>query len=134
MADRKRLGWFLAVEYDQGAVIGDIRALCGQNCLRKLFGMCREAQVTQQAFSRHAAVGAALEGPCQGAPGPNYRVQQASRGDPVTKFEPVGHQARNAKIPCQRAHHMVEPLAHEHDVLRALGRDAFAQARHALRF
>ncbi len=67
------------------------------------------------------------------APRANHRVKQATRGNSLAEFEPVRNQARNAEIVRQRPHYMVEPLADEHHILRALFRHAGAQAFNALR-
>ena len=61
--DGERFGLLFPVEYDQGAMVRRLRALGRQNCLLQRLRMGCEAQISQQAVRRHAAIGAALEGP-----------------------------------------------------------------------
>ena len=130
---RERFGLFFPVEYDQGAMIRRLGALRRQNCLFQPLRMLCQPEISQQAVRRHAAVGAALEGPGDWAPRPNHRIEQAAGGDPIAEFEPVRNEAGNAQILRQGPHHMVESLADQHHILRALFRHAGPQALDALR-
>ena len=92
-----------------------------------------QAEISQQAVRGHAAVGAALKGPGKGAPRPNHGIEQPAGGDSIAEFEPVRNEAGNAEKLRQGPHHMVEALAHQHHILRALFRHAGPQALNAFR-
>ena len=108
-------------------------SLSGQNRLLKLLGTGRKSKVAQEAIGGHAAVRAALEGPRLRAARTNYRVEQAARGKTVAKFEAVRDKTPDPEIVCQRAHHMLKPLADQHDISGAVRRYPFPHACHAFR-
>ena len=80
----------------------------------QLFRPLLEPEVLQQLFSADAAVRIFAQRKCQRAARTHDRVEQPPGGNSVAKFQPVGHQLLDAQVPCQRPHHMIESLAHQH--------------------
>src|SRR5579862_3336049 len=92
-----------------------------------------QSEVSQKAGRWNTPVGAAFKGPRDWTPRPNHRIEQTARGDSIAEFEPVGNQAGYTEVMRQGPHHVVEALADEHYVLRALFRHTGAQTLYPFR-
>ena len=74
------------------------------------------AEAAKKNFARYLAVGLASSEFREGAARANHRIEQTPSGKPVAKIEAVAENALDAEVIGERAHDVVESLAHEHNV------------------
>ena len=96
------------------------------------FRIFLEAEDGDQLFARKAAIGLAFGEARKRAARTNHGIEQAARGDAFAKIQAIGNEARNAQMLRERAHDVVEALAHQNNF--AARRHGFVQLGDAALF
>ena len=129
-ANGKSRGLSLPPKIDDGPGWRERPPLGGNDCGAQVFH--GDIQLSRQSLRSPAPVWILFPNARERSARSNDRLQQSSRRRATAKLQTVGHDPLDAQILRQRAHHVVQPLADQHN-LRA-GFHQFLHFAHAAVF